>query len=242
MCDFLIAGFCCVDFSTLNSKKRSIEDGGESGDTLCSIIDYAKKCRPKLILLENVQKAPWFDKPEGRGKRKPGLSITQRFDDIGYAVQHIRTDTKQYYIPHTRVRGYMLCADKGLYCSIDIVTERLTNWKEFMIELKAPASAPVEALLLKADDPVVRAALLERSVRTSSKVINWTKCRVGHELYRTELGLGEKRPLTHWTQNGTPMNPDFHLPLPERTDRVSDTMDIAHLRNVRRGADDRYLK
>jgi len=50
----LIAGSSCVDFSLLNNKKKGIDDGGESGDTIGGILSYAKKFRPTIIILENV--------------------------------------------------------------------------------------------------------------------------------------------------------------------------------------------
>lgn len=55
----LIAGFSCVDASALNNKPKELNETGESGDTLRALLYYAKKYRPKIIILENVGKMDW---------------------------------------------------------------------------------------------------------------------------------------------------------------------------------------
>ena len=57
--DILIAGFACVDFSNLNKNAKSLSEVGESADTLRGIMEYSKKHRPAIIILENIMAAPW---------------------------------------------------------------------------------------------------------------------------------------------------------------------------------------
>ena len=252
--DLLVAGFCCVDFSSLNKKKKTLDDGGESGDTLQAIIDYASVHRPKMILLENVELAPWVDKPPPKETNSPKVkkkwaennkpSITSRFEDIGYSSICIHVDTKHYYVPETRLRTYMLLVHKILFEEHrwEELAAMLQAWKKLVMDQKSPATAPVEQFLLKVDDPLLRSALTDKVGRKSSKIIEWQKCQIGHQLYRNDLQLGDKRPITSWTRDACPRNPDFHSPLVERTNRISDFIDIAHLRTVQRGADDRYYR
>lgn len=252
--DFLIAGFCCVDFSSLNKKKKTLDEGGESGDTLQAIIDYTFVHRPKLILLENVGIAPWVEKPPPKKTDSPKVwkewvennepSITSRFADIGYISICIDVDTKDFYLPHTRERVYMLLVD-GEQFKVPRGEEsaaKLQKWKQLVMQQKSPATAPVEHFLLKVDDPLLRSAITDKASRRSGKMIEWQQCQIGHQLYRNDLQLGDKRPITRWTRDASPRNPDFHLPLVERTNRISDFIDIAHLRTVQRGADDRYYR
>eukprot|EP00959_Pyramimonas_sp_CCMP1952_P111972 2341900-Pyramimonas_sp.AAC.1 len=53
------------------------------------MMNWVKKFRPPVVILENVCSAPW----EG---------VADRFREIGYNAQFTRLDTKFYYIPHTR--------------------------------------------------------------------------------------------------------------------------------------------
>lgn len=40
---------------------------------------------------------------------------------IGYAARYVRIDTKNYYLPQTRVRGYMFCMDNTLLKRLEFV-------------------------------------------------------------------------------------------------------------------------
>ena len=59
------------------------------GFRIAQMMNWVKKFRPPVVILENVCSAPW----EG---------VADRFRDIGYNAQFTRLDTKFYYIPHTR--------------------------------------------------------------------------------------------------------------------------------------------
>lgn len=95
--DILIAGSSCVDFSNLNVKKKTVKDGGESGDTFLGIMGYARKFKPKVILLENVQ-----------GNKKQWNDLKDYMYKSGYANCKVDVDSKDYYVPQTRNRGYMV--------------------------------------------------------------------------------------------------------------------------------------
>ncbi|KAF1350289.1 hypothetical protein EJ07DRAFT_169239 [Lizonia empirigonia] len=61
--DILIAGFVCKDLSSLNSRKKTVDDQGETGDTWRAIYYYVKQFQPSIVLLENVRsdKNVWND-------------------------------------------------------------------------------------------------------------------------------------------------------------------------------------
>ncbi|KAK5239810.1 hypothetical protein LTR16_011481, partial [Cryomyces antarcticus] len=92
--DLLVAGFSCVDFSALNNRSKDLDDRGESGDTFNAVLAYANKWRPSIVVLENVSNAPWDD-------------IQELLEKIDYACAWQRVDTKDYYLPQTRRRGYL---------------------------------------------------------------------------------------------------------------------------------------
>ena len=73
----LIAGTSCVDYSGLNNKKQGIDANGESGRTFRGMLEWVKKFRPPIVLLENVCSAPWE-------------RVEDFFDEIGYDARHLR--------------------------------------------------------------------------------------------------------------------------------------------------------
>jgi len=110
--DVCVCGFSCVDFSGLNFNKKALDEGGESGDTFNASRTYANHTRPKLLVLENVSGAPWLHKDlKSQAKNFGKKGIDKQLEEIGYAVGFLKLDTKDYYIPHTRVRGYMIGTD-----------------------------------------------------------------------------------------------------------------------------------
>ncbi len=227
--DILVAGFSCVDFSRLNSSKQKLKAKGESGDTFRSVLEYAIHKRPALVVLENVFNAPWDEIAE------------YWYDKADYAVRYVKVDTKQYYIPHTRQRGYMLCIDNKRFESS---SESVVEWAKLMATFQRPASSPVEAFLLSEDDMRVHLAREEmvksaNGEEKSGRDVEWTLSQGRHQNYRAEHHLGSKKPLTGWQQGGSSSFPDYAWIdwSKAQTDRVKDTCDLAYLRSAKRGYD-----
>lgn len=143
--------------------------------------------RPPLVLLENVCSAPWD-------------RVKEYFEKHGYSAEHIRVDTKQYYIPHTRVRKYLLAVDKR-------GSSLPAKWKDLVMnKLKRPASSTLDAFLLPSDDSRIHQArqllIQDNSGGSDSRAgrIDWTRCESRHARARLEEELGLKRPLTSWEE------------------------------------------
>jgi site-specific DNA-cytosine methylase len=185
--DLLVAGTSCVDYSNLNNVKQDIDASGESGRTFRGMMSWVKNHRPPLVILENVCSAPW-DK------------VIQKFEQAGYSAAQMRVDTKAYYIPHTRTRGYLVAVNKR---NSSIPTE----WKNWVGDkLKRPASSTLDAFLLPSDDPrihVSRQKLVKESYNALDRRTgrtDWGRCESRHQRARLEEGLGPKRPLTNWDE------------------------------------------
>jgi site-specific DNA-cytosine methylase len=243
--DLLVAGFACDDFSTLNNVRKTLEEKGESGDTFFAIKMYMHLYRPKLVVLENVMGAPWTDeKARTLTKKKKGklqTSITKHLDQIGYQTIYLKLDTKEHYLPHTRQRGYMICVDRASMPA-------KTDWEALEIactamvdDLRHTATVPVEAMLFTADDPRLQ-VLFDHDKKCENKVVKWEKCKIGHLDYCAQHGLGDRHPITNWKPDGSKEMPDFYMLMPGMTERVADSLDISHKRNLTRGFDDRFLK
>lgn len=184
--DLLVAGTSCVDYSNLNNEKQDLDANGESGRTFRGMMSWVRNHQPPLVILENVCSAPWE-------------RVVNYFEKNNYSAKFVRVDTKQYYIPHTRTRVYLLAVNKA-HSSMP------KKWAELVSTLKRPASSTLDAFLLPSDDPRIHQsrqklvqegynALDRRTGRT-----DWGRCESRHQRARLEEALGSKRPLTGWDE------------------------------------------
>lgn len=221
--DILIAGSSCVDFSNRNNKKKNqnMDEIGESADTFFAIRDYALTRRPTIVLLENLYKAPW-------------IKFQEFFDEIDYESDFVTLDTKNYYLPHTRQRGYMVCVDRK-QCGTG-ASDVVEKWVTLMRHFERPASSSITSFLLPDDDPRVSAhrAEIARMSRedVAAKQISWVLCQGRHQTYRTKFNLGFRRPFTGWVNNGTCETPDYTDKVwwKKQPERLWDFMEISLLR------------
>ncbi|KAF4768752.1 hypothetical protein HAV15_002601 [Penicillium sp. str.  len=228
--DILVAGTACVDFSPLNNRKKTLQQGGESGATFDGLLRYAERYRPRMVVQENVRNAPW-DQMKGK------------WEELGYMSVYVNVDTKHYYIPQTRERGYMVVIDKrrleaaGLLggpmdqSGIDSVTQRV---RELAGQFKRPASAPVGLFLLSDDDR--RLELIEMRARLESRSeTSWDQYQIRHERHRGELELGIERPITRSLPGINDLKaPDFywHRFWKTQPERVWETVDMNFLKKM----------
>ncbi|KAJ3409272.1 hypothetical protein HDV05_004536 [Chytridiales sp. JEL 0842] len=224
--DMLIAGTSCVDYSNLNNQKQDIDAKGESGETFRGMLKYVQKHRVPLVILENVCGAPWE-------------KVVKFFREIGYNANFMRLDTKQFYLPHTRTRVYLLATPKGGVLADDVVDE----WETIVKSMQRKSSTPLEDYLILSDDPRIHQAredLAKTKDETSRRGrLDWSRCEARHSFQRLEEKLGTNRPLTAWSDGGMSNLPDFAWNDWGRaqTDRVLDLMDINYLRLAKTGVD-----
>ncbi|KAJ5788714.1 hypothetical protein N7457_003704 [Penicillium paradoxum] len=228
--DILVAGTACVDFSSLNNLRKSLQQGGESGATFDGLLRYTEKYRPRMVIQENVRTAPW-DQMMGK------------WEELGYMSVQANVDTKHYYIPQTRERGYMVVIDKrrleaaGLLgdpidqSGIQTVAQRV---RELVDQFRRPASAPVGLFLL--DDEDRRLELIEMRARLESRSeTSWDQYKNRHDQHRRDLGLGNERPITRSLPGVNDLKaPDFywHRFWQTQPERVWETVDMNFLRRM----------
>ncbi|USW56199.1 Putative C-5 cytosine methyltransferase, Helicase superfamily 1/2, ATP-binding protein [Septoria linicola] len=214
--DLLVAGTSCVDYSSLNNKGKTMDDGGESGDTYKAVLAYCKAFRPAIVVLENVLNADW-DRMLGDYKA------------IGYESTGALVDTKLWYLPQTRQRGYMVCFDA--HNTKAALTGAGPKWTKLMEYFRRPASSPASSSLLPNDMVIARRQMKHGEAITES---DWTKCELRHARSRHELRLGNERPVTHWTESGTLIVPEIGNSswYTGQVERVWDMIDIVVLRKA----------
>ena len=245
--DILVTGTSCVDFSKLNRWNKGLDDGGESGQTFFAFIDYIAQYRPAICILENVQTAPWDDIVAilTNDLSKASVKIRNAYKNIwnandkAYAAEFAKIDTKKYYIPHTRQRGYLVAIDRRRYKDAGNAAK---EWAQKMKRLQRQASSPAECFLM---NDVTRLNEIQASAIPRQKARNkldWTICCARNQNFRESISIGSQRPLTRWVHGGSCSGPD-HWDLAwirSQPERTWDGLDICHLRNAQRGFDDCY--
>ena len=91
-----------------------------------------------MVIMENVCSAPWDQIITYWAKNK-------------YTANQMRVDTKNYYITHTRTRGYLLAVDEK-HSSL------AKKWTDLVGDMKRPASSTLDAFLLPTDDARIHQA------------------------------------------------------------------------------------
>ena len=223
----LVAGTSCVDFSNLNNSQKEIDEKGESGQTFRGMLDWVKKAQPPIVLLENVSGAPFE-------------TMIDKMEECGYYSTFIRVDSKKYYIPQTRQRGYVVAVKKGR----NITGSLVERWKDQVKALEREASGSLDEYVLPGDDPAVlrgRASLVANgSARGSKSKTEWVKCESGHLLARSRESLGEKRPFTGWSDTNPTSMPGWNDWAEAQVHRIHDLLDINTLRLAKQGVDCTY--
>jgi site-specific DNA-cytosine methylase len=108
-------------------------------------------------------------------------------------------DTKNYYIPHTRQRGYLIATR-------NTKDDYAANWEALTMSMVRPASSSLESFLLPTDDPRIQHVrqqfALGEGFGRSRSTIDWSRCQGRHEFARADEHLGKARPFTAWEEGG----------------------------------------
>ncbi|KAI0108359.1 hypothetical protein F4814DRAFT_455140 [Daldinia grandis] len=218
---------------SFNRLVMNINDMGTSGQTFFSMLKYVKDRRPKIVILENVMGAPW----------KNTADIW--FPFVGYKATFVKADTKNYYIPQTRNRGYLVAVDKNVFKG-KIADDIVDRWSSLMTkDLVRRASAPINSWLLPSAHPLTERARQddsEKALAPAQKPADWARSKARHLLVRQKEGLGESHPLTNWSmsQPGQLYDRIDRLVALTQPKRVLDCIEINHLRALKKGYDSRF--
>jgi site-specific DNA-cytosine methylase len=231
----IIAGSSCKDYSGLNNKKKTFNEEGQSRSTFQGVLGYAQRYTPRIVILENVDGAPW-------------LKIQAAWDEIGYETFVSKVDTKDFYIPQTRRRGYMVGFNREIARIADfLLTDVATTWSHVLEAYARRASSPFTKFIYSEDDPrlhqLKRELSISQSLEKPRSRVDWHNCRHRYMSFRAAYRLGFRKPLTMWENNGTCRFPDGSWLnwAKGQVERIWDTTDINLLRCVgQRDYDLRY--
>ncbi|CAI7674692.1 unnamed protein product [Penicillium pancosmium] len=226
--DLLIAGTSCVDFSTLNNNKKDLTKTGEKGEssrTFFGLLDYVGVRKPSILILENV-----------KAKQQIWDAMADCYNDLGYATEIIDVDTKNFYLPQTRQRKYMVCIRKDNDPK-GIVEQKLTQVKALVNSLKRQASCPGGFFLLDENSKQMNQIINDRDLVTKKKSghSDWSKAQELHRKQRQMYHLGQKNPISNTgSKRNAPKGPDFymHTWFNSRGEREKDLLDIIFLKGI----------
>jgi site-specific DNA-cytosine methylase len=225
--DIMVAGSSCIDYSALNNSRKEFGVSGESYETLVANVEFAKVHKPLIVILENVRHFPW-------------AQTEKLWHDAGYASKVAFLDTKDFYLPQTRQRGYMVAIRTDLKTltgdSFD-AQAAVVRWFDILGELQRRASSPFTDFLLPDHDRRILKSYQQAEAQLlsgRSGTYAWDACQVECVCYRLYNLLGALKPFTSWENNGTCLVPDFtrRIWLKLLPERVWDTLDINLLRSV----------
>ena len=125
----------------------------------------------------------------------------------------------------------------------------VTEWANVFKSYSRRASSPFTDFIYSEDDPLLgqarREMTISQSLEKSRKKIEWHLCRHRYVSFRSTHGLGFRRPVSLWENNGTCTFPDgsWLKWTKVQVERIWDTVDINHLRSVaQRDYDNRYKR
>ena len=274
--DLFVAGCSCVDYSNLNNARAGKTDlpvfnkyppeilngrekspakvdsefvsrlmetldtlevsgTGESMRTFLSAMSYIVHARPKIVIMENVDSAPWSAK------------TNFWFPRAGYVAAHTKVNSKMFYLPQTRQRGYLVAADVEFFGAQQAET-MIQQSTGLIKELERQASSPVTKFLLGPDDARLVGARGDMEQRSAGqKDSEWGYSQVRHEAARREAGLPSsahpfsKAIFSHGRlMRVTPPARSWIQYFKRQPPRVLDFIDIVMLKSLQMKCDLRY--
>lgn len=165
--------------------------------------------------------------------------IQGAFEFIDYETRVVLVDTKNFYIPQTRQRGYLVAFHKrtALQSGVNVVQATL-KWRTVMESFQRRASSPFTDFIFSDDDQrlhqLKREMTVSQGIDRVKRKVDWERCRHRYFSYRSSHLLGFMKPFTKWENNGSCSLPDgsWLTWAKGQVERIWDTVDVNHLRCV----------
>lgn len=182
-----------------------------STTTFASAMNYLKERQPKIVIFENVHGAPWSS------------TIDYVFPLTGYTAQIVSLDTKNYYLPQTRLRKYVVAFNHRFF-GLQASQKLCDDFKAAVVALERRYSSTVTDFLLPSNSHELHRARNEMelaSQSTQEKDTDWSFSRSRHTQFRRAQGIPDERPWIQWRENGSSNAPakmwkPWEAPLPNR--------------------------
>ena len=157
-------GYSCKDLSTLNNFSGEYRDNclttgkGSSGRTWQGNLQYLRRAKPFITLIENVRAAR-----SGENYKRMKLDL----ESAGYQLADMILNSLEAGFPQDRVRAWF-CAARRDVCPGDVGEWGETFLKVAeMIKIPAAEILPLESFIFKADHPYVKKVMAGKKLRVS---------------------------------------------------------------------------
>ncbi|KAL1875206.1 hypothetical protein Daus18300_003277 [Diaporthe australafricana] len=203
-----------------------------STKTFAAAMNYIKARQPKVVVCENVFSAPWEK------------MVNSVFPLMGYAATVQGLDTKDYHMPQTRVRKYLIAFShdaftlEGARKLCELVGQTIVNLEHVHANSVTDFLLPPNSLELhKARNEM---ELASQGVR--ERDTDWSFSKSRHMAHRRKMQIPNLRLYTCWSESASSNSPSkMWAPWEDRQPRrVSDLLDVQFLvalfgRDVRHG-------
>ena len=152
---------------------------GEFSKTFFGVLGYILKNRPRIIILENVQAAPW------------DAFAKNWFDPAGYLSNYVKADTQNYWLPQTRTRGYTIAADRGTFDE-EVAQKIVDHWTKIMVGMESKLQAELSLFVRHKNHPATEAApqFIEGRLRARKlKQSDAPHAQIKHKTFRIDNDL-----------------------------------------------------
>lgn len=196
---------CIDDMLAKKGAKRT------STTTFASAMNYLKERQPKIVIFENVHGAPW------------STTVDYVFPLTGYTAQIVALDTKNYYLPQTRLRKYVVAFNHRFF-GLKAAQKLCEDFRGAIQALERKYSSTVTDFLLPSNSHELHRARNEMELAsrsTQEKDTDWSFSRSRHTQFRRAEGIPDERPWIQWRENGSSNAPakmwkPWEAPLPNR--------------------------
>lgn len=192
-----------------------------STTTFAAAMNYLREHQPKIAIFENVESAPW-------------PSILQYVLPLcGYAGTVQKLDTKNYYLPQTRSRAYLIAYSHRFF-GVDGAKALCQLFGAKVKKLEHRYSSSVTDFLLSVNSHELHRARNEMelaSQMTREKDTDWSFSKSRHTAFRRLMDIPDERLWLRWSETGS-SNAPAKMWKPweaKQPNRVRDLLDIVYL-------------
>ncbi|KAF3770196.1 hypothetical protein M406DRAFT_231149, partial [Cryphonectria parasitica EP155] len=189
--------------------------------TFAGAMNYIYERQPLIVIFENVETAPWQS------------TIDYVFPLCGYIATFVSLDTKNYYLPQTRCRKYLIAFSQDAFTP-DGAKALCKAFQEAIKKMEQRYSSSVTDFLLPINSHELHRARNEMELMAQSsreKDTDWSFSRSRHTAFRRLYQIPDERPWIRWSERGSSRAPaKMWKPWEaKQTNRVSDLLECVFL-------------
>lgn len=191
--DVHVCGFSCKDLSKLNNcwsheeRQNILEKGlGSTGKTFASLTAYAARCRPRCLILENVDELE-----DSKLEENPNLDfLYTAFSSIGYSVGQKTLKTSSFGLPQARRRVYFVAIHHDSFGLLPARSQALAERIVDLVDTFQTKALQIGDLLVSSTDPVLVEEMGQLRDKSKIQTTNQdTKWPADHEMLFKSKGL-----------------------------------------------------